>query len=263
MTFGWEGFSFEHPEDWAPVVLSGDRSQGYARIVSSGRILMQARWKRLKQPADANRFLDAYLGRLERDSKRARVPFTSERQEEGDRTTYRYAGQNYGRGALFQVEGDDRAFVLEISSSRNDSLQSFVRDALRTFRIDPANDRWSVFGLDLTLPLGLKVDKREFLAGKTRLEWTAGRRARISATRYGFADQLLSKHKLGEWAEAVVGAPVTSAAEEDDGVRLTLKGRGGGFDEALATHQPKRNQLVVLRATARDERWRPTWDWLT
>jgi len=261
VTFGWEGFSFEHPEDWAPVAISGTRDQGYARIASPGRLIIQLRWRGLKRPADANAFLNSYLGKLGKDSRRQEQLFHSERHEVDGRTHYQYSGHAFGRGALFQPLDDSRAFVIEVSSPKSDSVEGVLRDALRSFRGASATDRWSAFGLDVSLPRGLTVTKREFLAGKTRIEWSA-RWANLSAERWAFADQLLLRHDLKDWATAVVGGKVAEIREEPEGLRLMLPGRLHPVREALIKYQGNRNQLVVVQTNARDSKWRPEWDWL-
>lgn len=262
MTFGWEGFSFNHPDDWAPVVMSGHRREGYARIASPGRLILQCRWRKLRNAVDAERFLNSYLGRLERDSRHAGKTFTSERELEGGRVYYRYSGATTGRGAFFQCDEDGRAFVLELVSSRSDSMTRLLRDVLNSFRLAEETERWSAFGLDLALPKGLEVERREFLAGKTRLAWR-GKGVSLDAERWGFADQLLARHGLEAWARAVLDAERGTVAEEGSGLRFHVPGRLGAHAEAIVGHQPDRNQIVFVRSTSRQPFWRPQWDWLT
>jgi hypothetical protein len=262
VTFGWEGFSFDHPEDWAPVALSGNRDQGYARVASPGRVILQIRWRRMRRPADATAFLDAYLGRLSRDAKKAKVAFHADRETEDGRTSYRYSGLAYGRGVLFQPPVDGRAFVLEAASTKNDSLQSLLREALGSFRVESSNDRWSAFGLDLVLPKGLAIERKEFLAGKTRLFMKA-KGVKLSAERWGFADQLLARHGLEPWARAILDAERATVSEEDEGLRIDVRGGiGRPGSQSIVRPQLERNQIVVVRSTARDPRWRPQWDWV-
>ncbi len=262
MTFGWEGFQFDHPEDWYPTVLSGSRREGYVRIASPGKIIFQVRWRQLRQPADSDRFLDAYLGKLERDSRKSGSAFQSSRQPEAEGTTYSYSGSTSGRGLLFKSLEGDRAFVLEAASTSGDGLRSALRKARETFRTDANTDRWSVLGLDISLPSGLEVERREFLAGKTRLI-LKGARVQINAERWGFADQLIVKHGLEAWAGAILGVDGAKMTYEDLGLRAKWNGPiWGPATEALVRHQTSLNQLVVVRSTSRDPRWRPTWDWL-
>lgn len=259
LTFGWEGFSFNHPSDWGPVALTGNREQGYARIGSPHRLVLQIRWKRLRRPTDADGFLDTYLAKLAADARRGGTTLQSVREIEDGRSLYRYAGHIYGRGALFQT--DRRAFVLEASSTKDDSINGIFRDAVRSFRAGEALDRWSAYGLDFRLPAGLEVHRKEFLSGKTRLELN-GKMAQVRAERWGFADQLLARHPFTDWAKAVLGDENATVTPEGAGMRLIFKGGRKAQAEALAMHQPDRNQLVLIRSDFREAQWRPAWDWL-
>lgn len=262
MTFGWEGFSFDHPDEWLPTVLSGRRSEGYVRIASAGRLMLQVRWRQAKKPADATAFLDAYLGRLGQDAKKAKQSFDSERQTEGERVHYRYTGSVYGRGTMFYDANDGRSFVFEVVSSKNDSSLTILREATRSFRAGEVRDRWSVLGLDLSLPKGLEVEKQEFLSGKTRLNWRA-KPGKLLAERWGLADQLLSRHGQAEWAAAILGVEPRKLQEDADGLRASIPGPfWRGRTEALVVHQADRNQLIVLRSESKNPDWRPTCDWL-
>lgn len=260
MTFGWEGFSFTHPEDWAPVTISGNRSQGYARVASPGALILQVRWKQLKRPADAEAFLSTYLGKLRKDSERSNFPFRSNTHLEGGRHYYEYWGQADGRGVLFQPDTDGRTFVLEAASTKKESMATVLRHAMESFCVGSGRERWSAYGLDLNLPEGLTVGRREFLSGKTKLEWfTKG--VHLFAERWGFADQLLARHGIEEWTRGVSREKVLEVQAEPQGFRATFRSPRNGFHEALVVHQPARNQLVLIRSEGRDPKWRPEWDW--
>ncbi|HRK22790.1 MAG TPA: hypothetical protein PLX06_13325, partial [Fimbriimonadaceae bacterium] len=87
--FAWEGFSFTHPDDWAPVTLTGAREEGYVRLQGSGRIGCQVRWKTVKRKPDLGQALDGYFKLLERDAAKARAPLSTEREEREDGLYYR------------------------------------------------------------------------------------------------------------------------------------------------------------------------------
>ena len=101
--FAWEGFSFLHPNDWAPVTLAGTRREGYVRLQGSGRIGGQVRWTKSAKGAELSHALESYFRLLERDAKKAKTGFQAEKEaapEEGLR--YRWLGQGQGRGELFR-----------------------------------------------------------------------------------------------------------------------------------------------------------------
>jgi hypothetical protein len=262
VTFGWHGFSLEHPEDWAPVALSGHRKEGYVRIGSSGRLSAQVRWKSLGPKPDLQLFLNDYFRRLERDAKRAKVEFKRERDVTADEVAYAYKGATFGRGMIRQGSCG-RVFVVEVASTQNDSLKNPLRMVESTFRSGDPRDLWSVLGLRVTLPPDLEVEKREFLSGRTRL-WLKNRVVQVAAERWAFADELLKVHPLQDWARAVLDAERAELIEEPHGLRLrwkpnVLRPRA----EALVQYQPSLNQLVVVTAHTNKQEWRPEWDWLT
>ncbi|MGV3618355.1 MAG: hypothetical protein ACO1SV_23765 [Fimbriimonas sp.] len=262
MTFGWHGFSLEHPADWAPVAVSGHRREGYVRIGSAGRLSLQVRWKSLGRSPDLALFLRDYFRRLERDAKRAGASFKPEQATEADEVSYGYRGATYGRGVIRQGTCG-RVFVVEVASTENDSLKNPLKVATANFRSGGPVDLWSVLGLRLTLPAGLDVERREFLSGRTRL-WLRSRTASIAGERWAFADELLKVHRLEDWARAVLDAEKATLTEEPLGLRL--RWRPSIFKpmaEALVQHQPDVNQLVVVTSRTNKPAWRPEWDWLT
>jgi hypothetical protein len=262
VTFGWHGFSLEHPEDWAPVALSGHRREGYVRLGSPGRLSLQVRWKTLGKSPDLSLFLNDYFQRLRRDAKKAGVAFTSEKEPDGDGLAYGYRGATHGRGRIHQGPCG-RVFVVEVASTQNDSLKNPLRLATGRFRSGEDHDLWSVLGLRLTLPPELDVERREFVSGRTRL-WFRNRAAAITAERWAFADELLKAHALADWARAVVGAEKATVEAESCGLRLRWRSLPWQPPaEALVQHQPDANQLVIVTSRTRRSEWRPTWDWLT
>lgn len=262
MTFGWHGFSLEHPEDWAPVAISGHRKEGYVRIGSSGRLSAQVRWKSLGPKPDLSLFLNDYFRRLEKDAKKAGVVFKGERDVTPEEVSYGYRGATFGRGMIRQGSCG-RVFVVEIASTQNDSLKSPLRLATSSLRSGNESDLWSVLGLRLTLPRGLEVERREFLSGRTRL-WLRNRVVGIAAERWAFADELLKAHPIEDWSRAVLDAERADLTAEAEGLRL--RWRPSPFRpwaEALVQHQPSLNQLIVVTARTNRKEWRPEWDWLT
>lgn len=265
MTFGWQGFTLEHPEDWGPTSLTGARREGYARLSSPGRLAFQLRWKQVKSPGDLRERLNAYLDSLERDAKRAKTPFRRESEAQEERLIYRYSGVHHGRGALFYSEACGRIVFLEVVSTQNDSLLTPFRQLLASFRSEGGEGRetWAVLGLRVRLPKGLIVDRRQFQAGRTRLSLHLGR-VQVDANRWGFAEQLVQRHGLEAWARGALEMPGAESAMEPEGLRLR---EPGGLlkprREALALVDYERNQITTLAVAGRSEEWRPEWDWLT
>ncbi len=262
LIFAWEGFSLEHPDDWAPVSISGGRKEGYLRLGSSGRLALQVRWKSAADAANLNQKLDNYLDRLRSDAKKAKQTFRADADAEAQGVaTYKYSGSAYGRGAIFFSERAQRVFFLELTSSKNDSLLPVFRQIFSSFSAGE-RERWAVLGIDLTLPNVLKVERKEFLSGKTTLA-LKGTGVTVEAQRWGFAEELVRKHGLSSWAIAALAMPKAVVKETEGGVSLFQPGvLWTAPTYALAVLQTEWNQLATLKVTTKLAEWRPQWDWL-
>ena len=142
--FAWEGFSFRHPDDWAPVTLSGRRKEGYVRLQGSGRIGCQVRWKARKSGDGLERILEGYFRALRRDAKRERRDLTVRTEVDSQqRLTYRWHDSTQGRGALFHLAG--RIFFVEVNGGKRDSLLPLAGEIVQSFSSRPEEglERWA------------------------------------------------------------------------------------------------------------------------
>ncbi len=86
----------------------------------------------------------------------------------------------------------------------------------------------------------------------------------VTLDRWGFAEQLVRKHDLETWARSLLHMPFAEVEEASGGIRLRSKPRLGlKVDEAIIVIQPDLNQIALVHVRARNEKWRPQWDWLT
>lgn len=260
--FGWYGFSFEHPADWGPTLISGNREEGYVRLASAGHLGCQIRWKRAGSKPDLPSRLRPYFARLERDTRKRRQSFDSESKLEHCRLLYRWSGLAQGRGALFFSEACSRVFFLEAFGRRSDSLMPAFRPIAASFKSANREEPeiWSLLGLSLRFPHGLKIERKTLLAGRTHLVLTA-KGARIEADRWGFAEQLIAKHGLEGWASAALGLQSAVVAAESPGLRFDSKTRLGVPISALVNHDVGQNQLTLVKVISKLDGWRPEWEW--
>ena len=261
MTFAWEGFSLEHPEDWAPVALTGKREEGYVRIASGSKLSLQVRWKDAPGTVDLDARLESYFEKLRQGFTKEKQPFSS-RVTLGDlRREYKYSGGVQGRGVLLHVPEDGRVFFLELTTTaRSDRPLQAFREIDSSFHA--GEERWAVLGLDVRLPRPLKVERKTFLSGKTVLN-LVGKGVRVEAQRWGFGNELVEKHGLAEWAKAAATMPKAEVVESEGAVALYQRGTWVCAPTyAIVKHQEDRNQLAVLKVWSRRSEWRPMWDWL-
>ncbi len=259
--FAWQGFAFSHPEDWAPINVSGNRAEGYARLASSGKESIQIRWKKAKDGLRLDTKLESYLARLGQDAKKERIAFQSKVDEQDGRLQYKWLGAGQGRGALFYSEPTSRVFFLEIDGDRKGSLLPAFRQLIESFDGERGErELWAVLGLRVAMPYGLELERHEFKAGKTTL-WFKARGASIECSRWGFAEQLLEKYELAEWATAALRLKQPSVRADECGTHLTMKGLLESVG-AFVSVQPDLNQIVTIRSRFRHTRWRPQCDWV-
>jgi hypothetical protein len=258
LTFAWQGFQLEHPEDWAPALISGNRDEGYVRIASPDNLSYQIRWKRIRD-TNLRRSLDDYLAKLKRDASKLKIRFQSDVVPEDGGLAYRWTGAGNGRGKL--VSAGDRTFFLEASSTTNRSTQGSFRDLDASFVVaDGEKELWSVFGISLSLRTGLEVERQTFQSGRTRVEWK-DKVGRIVGERWGFGEQILGKHPFEEWARQTMDMEKAKVRTVEQGLELELS-RLLSKSFGLARFDSERNQLVTLKSVSRTVAGRVEWDWL-
>ncbi len=261
MIFGWQGFLLEHPDDWAPVSLSGTRREGYARIASPSRLSFQIRWKESDSNVDLQSVLDSYIDRLKSDAQKKKHAFKSDSSHEGDLFTYRYSAEHHGRGAIHYSASCGRVFFIEAISTKNDSLLPTFRKLTLSFSSDNSMDRWSLLGLDLILPSKMEITKKVLQAGRTQLVLNS-KAVQIEAQRWGFAEQLVSKHGFEQWCRSVLSLPKAHAEVMNDRISFRLPGnilRPPKYGMAMV--QPDLNQITTILVSTRSDEWRPQWTW--
>lgn len=260
--FGWQGFGFPIPADYAPLTLTGNRREGYARLGSSSRLNIQIRWRTVQGKVKLRTALDTYLDKLKRDAKKAKEKFNAEIDEKDGAILYRYTGMGQGRGKLFVSEASNRLLFLEVVGARKDQLLPTYR-LLETGIADSAKDDWEVWsllGLRFRSPVPLSLERKLMQAGRTQLVFRS-RSLQLEADRWGFGEQLIKKHGISAWAQAAL--QINREPDEVDACRVSF-GPSGLLKPvaAIARYDESKNQIITLKATTRKPERRPTWDWL-
>lgn len=261
--FGWQGFGFPTPPDYAPLTLSGTRREGYARLGSSGRLNIQVRWRMAQGKVNLKSALETYLDKLKRDSKKAKEQFKSELDEKDDAIYYRYLGAGQGRGKLFVSPDSQRLFFIEVVGARKDQC-------LPAFRIVDAGFKdfekeewevWSMLGLKFRTPYPMTLEKKTMQAGRSELVLKS-RWLRIEVNRWGFGEQLIKKHGFAEWSVAALNMKYLPDQEDENRLEYEASGLIRPIS-ALAQYDPENNQITTIKAYTRSTKRRPTWDWLS
>jgi hypothetical protein len=197
------------------------------------------------------------LDRLSRDSRKAKGKFSREVLDDSGLLRYKYRGELDGDGILFPT-ADGRVAFLEAIGESPTARRKHLDHAYETFQT--GGERWSVLGLDFSLPAPLRIEAREFLAGRTTLK-LVGRGVRVTGERWGLAESLLADQSLSEWATARLGRG-WSVAEDGPGLMGTRKLLLATETALVLDQRESKNQVTLLRVRSRSQAWRPTWDWL-
>jgi hypothetical protein len=238
---GWQGISFEHLAELSPVVLSGDRRQGYVRLEGPGHQL-QVRWERFKdEPEPETRVfaLENYFKKLNTTDFKL--------TPSADAVHYR-SGKTVG--CLL-----DRGFHRVIVEATS---KVALQLAQTTLEVHEGPGPWMLYGLELRLPEELSLFKQELLSGKTVLHFRA-RGVEMVAERWALGQELLQKGSLSDWASARLGWK--SALVREDGAGLRARKPGFVPETALIYQEFERNQLLLLKTRSRLVKWEPSWSW--
>ncbi|CAN5678127.1 hypothetical protein BH11ARM2_BH11ARM2_20990 [soil metagenome] len=259
MTFGWYGIRLELPEDYAPTALSGGRRDGYVRLASGGPVGLQVRWRDTKNPLGLDGRVETYLLDLKKQAKKKRLPFESDFHVVPHGVEYRYRGAQSGAGTLRYDEGGERVVFLEAVGPSAGAVDK-TRRSIGTPIFAPKNapELWAILGLRVSIPPGYEIAGRKFVSGRTQLDLR--RKAKtVTAERWGFAEQLASKHGLAAGAAAALGFRKPVVVEGERRVALEERTLVGTL-RALAVLDQDENQIRTVMT--RRGRTGPEWEWL-
>lgn len=247
MTLGWQGFSFEHPDDWALSRVTGTRSRGFLVLSSSGAISCQVRWEPSGDPsAAALRYLKSL------STRKNKVEYSLSDSGEWKRT-----GATHGRGFATALE-DGRLMLIEVMGRAKDQLLPPLRAASSSLCVSRL---WSVFGLSVFVPEEYELNKAEFLSARTRLTFRA-RGGALTAERFGLAAQLLGDADLESWLRSAFLGFAGETHQREDGLGL---GRTRQLmkpaERVYARCEPELNQMTVLHGRGRRLELLPEWEW--
>lgn len=239
MILGWQGFSFEHPDEWALSRVSGNREKGFLALSSSGAIRCQCRWEKSGSPEKA---VERYLASLKKQGP-------SQVQTSSGFLTWKRPG---ARGIAANLS-DERLVLIEVMGDSQLPTLRRIADSLRS------GDLWSAFGLAVLIPAPLDLVKAEFLSAHTTLTFK-GKGSQVVAERFGLAEQLLGDRTLAEWTELnFPGAQISSDSSDSSGGKR--KPSLIPQDVALIHPEPDLNQISVLKGRGRRLEYLPQWDW--
>ena len=212
MKFGWQGFSFDHQDEWEPVSLSGKFEQGYIRLTNAHGGAIQVRWEPSKSVPDLSKIAQSYLAQLRKDAKKQKSAFDGRITQDGDTVGYQVQSTLSSRGSLVYCPETQRSFIVEVCSSKKGNHERTLVPLVRSFRSSVGPRLWSFLGLAVLLPAEFELVRPTLIAGRVGIELKSFR-GRMVAERWGFAEELLRAKGYPEWLEAVTKTKFVSASD--------------------------------------------------
>ncbi len=266
MKFGYQGFSFDHPDEWEPVSLSGKLNQGYVRLANGQGGAIQVRWEPSKALPDLEAAAKNYIAQLRKDAKKDRVAFDSQLLDDGEQTTFQIQSAISRRGTLLHCAETKRTFIVEVSSPKRSNHERVLKPLIRSFQSGGEEVLWAFLGLAVKLPKEFELTRTVLIAGRTGIELKSNR-AKVTAERWGFAEDLIRAKGFAAWIEAV--ARVSGEVEERDTEVSIVRRRPFPLSskKVIARLQPERNQVVWVMLESGIGRNRlvpgmPVWEWI-
>jgi hypothetical protein len=264
--FAWHGFSLSFPEDWLPVVLTGNYARGYVRWEGERGHTIQIRWQKAEKGVDLRRGVETYLNALHQTARRRRLPCQTLCEEErAGGVEYSWKAEVHAYGRRWFDPTTSRIFSLERWAPSRTSLKREVRrlcEEMVTYGgpVQP----WSLLGLRVRLPVSYRLKSWKLLSGYTELVFQAGLGGSVCASRWSFAQEILRRHSLVAWAQGVTGC---STVQEERDEAVLLKGNSpwlrllGREATALVRYDKEHNQIHLLKAFHKRNDT-PDWSWL-
>jgi len=244
------------------VSITGDARAGYCRLASHKTYQIQLRWEPVASLEALQQGVRKYLSKLSKDQRGAQAKFEIE-QHGATSLTYRFQGRSTSRGIAL-LHGERKLGVMaEVVSAKGENLASAHQRIASGVSIQSKELLvWEVLGLRAKVPKDLTLSKRNFLAGRTDLEFSRGRLPGLVASRWGLAFDLLAKHELPDWAKAALDLPRATVEEVEEGVLLRQQNRLSGERTAIVRVVPEDNKILAIRSKTGHATCQPRWEWL-
>lgn len=266
--FAWQGFSFLTDESWRPVTLSGSRKMGYVRLEGEKEDAIQVRWQFRKfQPPDLRPHILEYFSALEKSARKRKLDFKSElKPQDACEVYYEWHAGLKGYGKATYDGSSRRVFLIEYSGRKQDSLKKLSKNLFDSFKIHQEElIPWEILGLKISLPWSFQLEEAALLSGKISLTFKS-KKYRVSAERWGFAEQLIKQHGFEKLTQSLTGL---QNAEQIDDNRILLTGKPSTLEQlmkmqktALVKFEKETNNLICVVATHIKSEL-PKWEWIT
>ena len=205
--FGWQGISFDMPEDWCPGRLEGDFTNGYVRLEDETKVRAELRWEtaRRRSPT-ASQFVDNYIKQVRKKTRRKDPDPRIERDRcvkqlgDQDHEVFSWRGI-YSAHSLMAVCPVTRRLVhLRVFFEGGGVLKGLARRMFATLTTGPHEGQaeWSAFGFRFVAADDWRLDQSGLRTGCLQFIFADGENE-LEVTRFSLAGMLLGKTTFEKW----------------------------------------------------------------
>jgi hypothetical protein len=227
---GWQGFTFQIPDEWNPGKFSGTRNKGDLRIDDPNGVRIELRWEKTSKAPDVQKSVDNFLKQLEKNAKKNKTAFTAvsnpqvvskHRKKKDQVTSFGWIGEpdapaSCGYGAAWTCPDCGRIIFTHLLGQKNEKSEKVQKLANEIFTEMECHgeggwDTWSAFDFRVDIPVEFELKNAKILLNKLDLEWIRprpigfhgwGKRPeRLRLQRFPVANVLLDGRTLETWSD--------------------------------------------------------------
>jgi hypothetical protein len=209
---GWQGFTFEVPEDWNVGAVSGEWDDGYLRLDDPEQTRLELKWSVPQKAPDLERTVKAYLDQMSGGRRKAaQTEFESEpgarfigRRRVGKDSIQPFAWsstEGAAYGVVWHCKQCERVVVAQVKGRREEKgLEELAVETLSGIEDHPRDDRvhWSLYGLETKVPKDFVLTNTVLRTGLTQLAFKREPES-LLVSKWGLAEMLLRGKTLDEW----------------------------------------------------------------
>ncbi|MEN6303851.1 MAG: hypothetical protein ABFD96_14055 [Armatimonadia bacterium] len=208
---GWQGLTFELPEEWNIGAIGGEKTQGYLRFDDSDMPRMEIKWADAgKSFIDIPGLVDKYLKDLQKGKKKDKpevsrdTKLVSKRKLKGKKSleTFSWKSETQGFGAAWYCPDCHRTVIIQVMGKLDEPVQELAERVILGTEDHTVGDwaYWSAYGFGFEAPADFVLSGQKLMAGL--IEVTLDREGeRLTAARWGMANVVLKRTSLEEWGK--------------------------------------------------------------
>lgn len=208
---GWQGLTFELPEDWNIGAIGGEKLQGYLRFDDSDMARMEVKWADAgKTFIDIPGLVDKYLKDLQKGKKKFRpevsrdIKLVSKRKLKGKKglQTFAWKSETQGFGAAWYCPDCHRTVIIQVMGKHEEPVQELAERVILSLEDHTEGDWafWSAYGFGFEAPGDFALSAQKLMAGL--IEVSLDREGeRLTCARWGMANIVLKRTTLEEWGK--------------------------------------------------------------